>query len=60
MKKPKNLGFEPVHPKNVLFASVVHGISCLFTYIFIYVRAHLHATPDFMRKVEKKEETSET
>jgi hypothetical protein len=30
MKKPKNLGFEPVHPKNVLLASVVHGISCLF------------------------------
>jgi hypothetical protein len=29
MKKPKNLGFEPVHPKNVLLASVVHGISCL-------------------------------
>jgi hypothetical protein len=30
MKKPKNLEFEPVHPKNVLLASVVHGISCLF------------------------------
>jgi hypothetical protein len=30
MKKPKNLRFEPVHPKNVLLASVVHGISCLF------------------------------
>jgi hypothetical protein len=29
-EKPKNLGFEPVHPKNVLLASVVHGISCLF------------------------------
>jgi hypothetical protein len=29
MKKPKNLEFEPVHPKNVLLASVVHGISCL-------------------------------
>jgi hypothetical protein len=26
----------------------------------MYVRAHLHATPDFMRKVEKNEETSET
>jgi hypothetical protein len=25
MKKPKNLEFEPVHPKNVLLASVVHG-----------------------------------
>jgi hypothetical protein len=31
MKKPKDLEFEPVHPKNVLLASVVHGISCLFT-----------------------------
>jgi hypothetical protein len=31
MKKPKNLGFEPVQPKNVLLASVVHGISCLFS-----------------------------
>jgi hypothetical protein len=29
MKKPKNLEFEPVRPKNVLLASVVHGISCL-------------------------------
>jgi hypothetical protein len=25
-----NLEFEPVYPKNVLLASVVHGISCLF------------------------------
>jgi hypothetical protein len=30
MKKPKNLEFEPLHLKNVLLASVVHGISCLF------------------------------
>jgi hypothetical protein len=30
MKTPKNLVFEPVHLKNVLLASVVHGISCLF------------------------------
>jgi hypothetical protein len=30
MKKPKNLELEPLHPKNVLLASVVHGISCLF------------------------------
>jgi hypothetical protein len=30
MKKPKNLEFEPVHPKNVPLSSVVHGISCLF------------------------------
>jgi hypothetical protein len=30
MKKPKNLGLEPVHPKNVVLASVVHQISCLF------------------------------
>jgi hypothetical protein len=29
MKKPKDLEFEPVHPKNVLLASVVHGIPCL-------------------------------
>jgi hypothetical protein len=33
MKKPKNFGFEPVsYPKNVLLASVVHGISCFFIY----------------------------
>jgi hypothetical protein len=25
MKKPKDLEFEPVHPKNVLLASVVHA-----------------------------------
>jgi hypothetical protein len=30
MEKPKKLEFKPVHPKNVLLASVVHGISCLF------------------------------
>jgi hypothetical protein len=30
MKKPKDLEFEPVHPKNLLLASVVRGISCLF------------------------------
>jgi hypothetical protein len=29
MKKPKDLEFELEHPKNVLLASVVHGISCL-------------------------------
>jgi hypothetical protein len=34
MKKPKNLEFEPGHPKNVLLASVVHGISCLFRFVF--------------------------
>jgi membrane protein CcdC involved in cytochrome C biogenesis len=33
MKKPKNLEFEPVHPKNVLLASVVHGI---FLFIFTF------------------------
>jgi hypothetical protein len=30
MKKFNNLEFETLHPKNVLLASVVHGISCLF------------------------------
>jgi hypothetical protein len=34
MKKPKNLEFEPVHPKNVLLASVVHGICCLSPFLF--------------------------
>jgi hypothetical protein len=34
MKKPKNLEFEPVLPKNVLLASVVHGISCLLVVFF--------------------------
>jgi hypothetical protein len=33
MKKSKDLEFEPVHPKNVLLASVVHGISCLLVTI---------------------------
>jgi hypothetical protein len=32
MKKPKDLEFEPVHPKNVLLASVVHEISCLLLF----------------------------
>jgi hypothetical protein len=35
MKKPKNLEFEPVHPKNVLLASVVHGISCLCVFFIM-------------------------
>jgi hypothetical protein len=30
MKKPKNLEFEPLHPKTVVLASVVHAISCLY------------------------------
>jgi hypothetical protein len=34
MKKPKNLEFEPMHPKNVLLASVVHGISRLLFLLF--------------------------
>jgi hypothetical protein len=43
MKKPKNLGFEPVHPKNVLFVSVVHGISCLLEIIqYKYGRCLAH------------------
>jgi hypothetical protein len=33
MKKPKFLGFEPVHPKNVLLASVAHGISYLLVFL---------------------------
>jgi hypothetical protein len=33
MKKPKDLEFEPEHPKNVLLASVVHEISCLLLLI---------------------------
>jgi hypothetical protein len=32
MKNPKNLEFEPLHPKNVLLASVVHEISCLLNF----------------------------
>jgi hypothetical protein len=35
MKKPKKLGFEPVPLKNVLLASVVHGISCLLKVFII-------------------------
>jgi hypothetical protein len=30
IKKPKNLEFEPVHPKNVLLASVVHVVNGKF------------------------------
>jgi hypothetical protein len=33
MKKLNNLEFEPLHPINVLLASVVHGISCLFNFL---------------------------
>jgi hypothetical protein len=35
MKKPKDLEFEPVYPKNVLLASVVHGISCLLETAYV-------------------------
>jgi hypothetical protein len=41
MKKPKDLEFEPVHPKNVLLASVVHGISCLLLFIFVHIQIHV-------------------
>jgi hypothetical protein len=37
MKKPRNFEFEPVPPKYVLLASVVHGISCLFWAYFIRI-----------------------
>jgi hypothetical protein len=40
MKKLKNLEFEPVHPKNVLLASVVHGISCLSCFLFLPSSLH--------------------
>jgi hypothetical protein len=40
MKKPKNLEFEPVPPKNVLLASVVHGISCLFVLGLYFDRSY--------------------
>jgi hypothetical protein len=43
MKKPKNRGFEPVHPKNVLLASVVHGISCLFYFLIVIFHQHILA-----------------
>jgi hypothetical protein len=33
MKKPKKLEFEPLHPKKMLLASVVHGISCLLYFL---------------------------
>jgi hypothetical protein len=56
-KKPKDLEFEPLHPKNVLLASVAHGISCFF----IYTLGHTNMQPwIFWGKVEKKEEISET
>jgi hypothetical protein len=41
LKKPKNLEFEPVHPKNVLLASMVHGISCLFSFRLFLVFCRL-------------------
>jgi hypothetical protein len=34
MKKPNNLEFEPVHPKNVLLAPVVQEIFCLLHFLF--------------------------
>jgi hypothetical protein len=34
MKRPKNLEFEPVHPKNVLLASVVHVYTEFPVYFF--------------------------
>jgi hypothetical protein len=46
MQKPKNLEFEPVHPKNVLLASVVHGISCLFYAVFSLAEVIMAKTKD--------------
>jgi hypothetical protein len=42
MKKPKNLGFEPVHPKNVLLASVTE-----FPVYFCFLRAAEKVQNDF-------------
>jgi hypothetical protein len=36
-EKTKNLEFGPMHPKNVLLASVVHVISCLFEDFFLLI-----------------------
>jgi hypothetical protein len=47
MKKPKNLKFEPVHPKNVLLASVVHGISCLFMFNYTKINFRFLDHPNF-------------
>jgi hypothetical protein len=47
MKKHKNLEFEPLHPKNVLLASVVHGISCLFGKQIGTLVLMLEASPKF-------------
>jgi hypothetical protein len=53
MKKPKNLEFKPLHPKNVLLASVVHGISCLFIFCFIHQNKLLFRTHWMTRLLSK-------
>jgi hypothetical protein len=41
MKQTKKIEFEPVHPKNVLLASVAHGIFCLFFLVRCVVFTHV-------------------
>jgi hypothetical protein len=50
VKKLKNLKFEPPHPKYVLLASVVHGISCLFE---IHLSGFLKNPDIFLKKCQK-------
>jgi hypothetical protein len=50
MKKPKNLEFEPVHPKNVLLASVVHGISCLLNGYLLSANTTFYTEKTFVKK----------
>jgi hypothetical protein len=47
MKKPKNINlkFEPVHPKNVFLASVVHGITCLLGFFIISMKFPIDRVP---------------
>jgi hypothetical protein len=49
-EKPKNLEFEPVPPKNVLLASVAHGISCLLSFAFLRVSASAASLHQFSRQ----------
>jgi hypothetical protein len=53
MKKYKNLEFEPLHPKNVLLASEVHGISCLFLVNLMFENNFYWKFRNFLKKVFK-------
>jgi hypothetical protein len=55
MKKLKNFESEPLHPKNVLIASVGHGISCLLRFNMMKKSTRPTSASDFFIFLDMKQ-----